>query len=87
MSSRNKWVDFCPRCGSHVEEALSSAPVDRDYQWGDDIEPSDEYDGSVKVRCTNPNCMFSDWDTCWTLHHPAGSQTSPGESFSLSWIR
>lgn len=51
------------------------------------VEGKAEDEGTIPVRCTNKQCMFSEKGTTLTLHHPIHSwPSSPGDSWALSWI-
>ena len=63
---------FCIRCGSKLVELDSAC-------WKDML------DGPLNFHCSNEKCFHKSGPL--TLHHPHGTNSAAGESYSISWIR
>jgi hypothetical protein len=63
---------FCIRCGSKL--------VELDFGcWKDML------DGPLNFHCSNEKCFHKLGPL--TLHHPHGTNSAAGDSYSISWIK
>ena len=63
---------YCPYCGSELK----------------DVDPQEEtYRKAVRFKCTGPDkCFGEDYPLLW--HQPfQGTESHPGDSWSLTWLK
>lgn len=62
---------FCPHCGV----ALVPHPL-----------PNKRGDKSLWFECHNESCSYD--DTVFIVHHPFhGTESAPGDSWSITWLK